>query len=232
MIDSFSGFRPSAFTFLDALAADNTKAFFDRERHTYQREIAEPAKLLVGALAEELPVRVHPRLRSEARVGRSLFRINRDTRFSADKTPYNTHIDFLFWAGDADPRACPAAIMRITSTTLLLGAGRAGLRGADLASYRASIVDPTRGRELRSIVDQLVATGAELSEPSRVSVPRPQSSEHPNADLLRRDGFHLTHTRAHPDAITTAAFVDWCVHAFTPYSPLIDWLAVHPRLSP
>ncbi|HUP71729.1 MAG TPA: DUF2461 domain-containing protein [Acidimicrobiales bacterium] len=224
MTASFTGFLPSAFEFLRALATDNTKAFFDHQRETYRREIAAPAMLLVTALALELPLRVHPRLRGEARVGRSLFRINRDTRFSADKTPYKPYIDFLFWAGDDDPRTCPAAIMRITGTTVLVGAGRVGIRGVDLAAYRDSIVDTTRGPEVRAIVDQLVATGAELSDPSRATVPRPYPADHLNGDLLRRDGFHLTHTRAHPAAIASSAFVDWCVDAFAPYSPLIDWL--------
>ena len=225
MTDSFTGFGPRAVEFLRALEADNTKAFFDRERDTYQREVAEPAKLLVDALAVALPMRVHPRLRAEPRVGRSLFRINRDTRFSADKTPYRTHIDFLFWAGDDDPRTCPAAIMRITDTTVLVGAGQVGMRGVALTSYRESIVDPIRGPELRALVDQLVATGAELSDPSRARVPRPYPSDHPNNDLLRRDGFHVTHTRAHPNEIASFAFVDWCVDALVPYSPLLEWLA-------
>ncbi|MEO8696835.1 MAG: DUF2461 family protein [Acidimicrobiales bacterium] len=87
MTDSFMGFSQRAFEFLEGLAAHNTKAFFDSQRDTHKSEIADPAKLHVDALAIELPARVHPRLRGEARVGRSLFRISRDTRFSTDKTP-------------------------------------------------------------------------------------------------------------------------------------------------
>ena len=57
MSDSFTGIGPLAVEFLAALADDKTKAFFDRERATNHSEIAEPAKLLVDALAIELPAR-------------------------------------------------------------------------------------------------------------------------------------------------------------------------------
>jgi uncharacterized protein (DUF2461 family) len=59
-VSAFAGFTPAARAFLAALAADNTKAWFDRGRPAYQREIAEPSKLLVDALSVTLPARVHP----------------------------------------------------------------------------------------------------------------------------------------------------------------------------
>ncbi|MEO8696834.1 MAG: hypothetical protein ABI658_25215 [Acidimicrobiales bacterium] len=47
--------------------------------------------------------------------------------------------------------------MRITNSVVLVGAGRVGIRGEDLAAYRDSIVDPIRGPALRAIVDWCVA---------------------------------------------------------------------------
>lgn len=57
-------------------------------------------------MATLLPERVHPDLRAEAKVGRSLFRINRDIRFSKDKTPYKTYLNFIFWDRTVGP-GCP-----------------------------------------------------------------------------------------------------------------------------
>ena len=68
-----------------------------------------------------------------------------DVRFAADKTPYKTHIDFLFWIGEADAGSGPAGIMRITSSTVLLGAGRIRLRGQHLDRYRSAVTDPEHG---------------------------------------------------------------------------------------
>jgi uncharacterized protein (DUF2461 family) len=163
-------------------------------------------------------------LTGEAKVGKSLFRMNRHTRFSADKTPYTTYVDFVFWAGGGGPRSSAACIMRLTSTTVLTGAGRIGLRGADLASYRARAVDQTEGPNLRAVVDRLVASGATMSDAVRDRPPRPYPAGAFNADLLRRDGFPLSRVEPRPAAIADSGFVEWLVERFVPCSDLIDLL--------
>ncbi|MDY7102496.1 MAG: TIGR02453 family protein [Actinomycetota bacterium] len=221
----FHGFAPAAWAFLDALAADNTRGFFDAHRDEYRTLVAEPTAELVEDLGPALAERVHPDLRGEPRVGRSLFRINRDTRFSADKTPYKTHVDLLFWTGDGPPRTRPAVIMRLDASTVLLGAGRMGLDRAELDRHRAAVVDDVDGPALRRIVDELVTGGATLSEPTRKRVPRGLPADHPNADLLlRRDGLHLSRTTGHPDELGDERFVDWCCDRLVPFSPLLSWL--------
>jgi uncharacterized protein (TIGR02453 family) len=89
-------FDRETWKFLDALARDNTKATFDAARATYQEQVVAPSAAFVEAMATLLPERVHPDLHGEAKVGRSLFRINRDTRFSKDKTPYKTNVGIQF----------------------------------------------------------------------------------------------------------------------------------------
>lgn len=211
--------------FLDALARDNAKATFDASRATYQEHVAAPMVAYVEAMSTLLPDRVHPGLRAEAKVGRSLFRINRDTRFSKDKTPYKTHLDFLFWIGDGPPREQPACIVRLTSTEVLLGAGQMGLRGARLDRYRTRLDEPNDGATIERVLARLQAKGASLSHPDRAKPPRPYPADHPHAELLRRDGFHLTTTKAHPSSIDTSRFPAWCAMRLAPYRDLLDWLA-------
>jgi uncharacterized protein (TIGR02453 family) len=90
---AFAGFPPEGLAFLEGLGRDNTKAYFDAHRATYESALLEPAKAFVVALGEELRARVSPGIRAEPRVNGSILRINRDTRFSADKTPYKDHLD-------------------------------------------------------------------------------------------------------------------------------------------
>lgn len=219
----FTGFPPDAWTFLADLEAENTKVFFDANRDRYDDGLAGPSKALVGELADVLPDHLGCDVRAEPKVGRSLFRINRDTRFAADKTPYKTHLDYLFWVGEGPPRQRPAFIMRITSSSVLVGAGRLGVSGEARDAYRAALDDPVRGAEARATVDDLLASGADLSEPDRKSPPRPHPSDHPNADLLCRDGFHLSRTSAHPAAVASSDFTDWCADALVPFVPIVTW---------
>lgn len=221
---AFTGFPVEAWDFLDGLATDNTSAYFDDHREQYRRTIAIPAAAFVEAVTPALQESVHPGLRGEARVGRSLFRINRDTRFGHDKTPYKTQVDFLFWIGNGEPRQSPACIMRLTTTSVLVGAGQIGLTGPGLVRYRSHVAGD-EGASLRSIVDRLLADRCELSEANRVRVPAPHPNDHPNADLLRRDGFHMSHTIGHPDALGDERFVSWTATELSRYGSLLDWLS-------
>lgn len=225
-----ASFTPETAAFLAELEAENTAAWFGRNRQRYEEHVAAPAKALVGELAVLLPDATGLDVRAEPKVGRSLFRINRDTRFTADKTPYKTYVDFLFWVGDGSPREQPAFIMRLMAAGLVVGAGQMGVRGPSLDRLWRDIADRQRGGVLRRIVDDLVANGADLSEASRANVPRPYPADHPNADLLRRDGFHLARTVAHPAELNGTSFAGWCADALQPFSPLVRWLSdVAPR---
>jgi len=222
---AFAGFPDETWAFLDGLEADNSKAYVDAHRSTYQSAIVAPSAALVDAIGPLLVERVHPDLRAESKVGRSLFRLNRDVRFSADKTPYKTHFDFIFWLEGDQPRSRPALLLRLTSDAVLVGAGRMIGRGPVLDAYRGAVADQASGAELVGIVDALLAAGCELSEPSRAKPPLPFPADHPRAELLRRDGFHLSRTTAQPAELSSAAFAGWCAAAYAPYRPLLDWLA-------
>ena len=140
----FAGFPPYAWAFLTELQADNTKAFFDAIRRRYDDGIAGPSKALVETLAVVFPDGLGLDVRAEPTVGRSLFRINRDTCFAADKTPYKTHLDFLFWVGDGPPRARPGVHHADHRGPRPVGGGRMAVTGGALDAYRAALHDPER----------------------------------------------------------------------------------------
>jgi uncharacterized protein (TIGR02453 family) len=179
-------FDRETWAFLDAIARDNTKATFDARRATYQAHAVAPSSAFVESMATLLPECVHSDLRAEAKVGRSLFRINRDTRFSKDKTPYKTHLDFIFWIGGGPPREQPACIVRLTATQVLLGAGQMGLRGPRLDRYRTRLDSPDDGHAIEAIVTGLQAKGASVSDPDRAKPPRPYPRR-PSSDVMRFD---------------------------------------------
>jgi len=83
----FPGFGPAAFRFFAELGANNTKAWFEANRATYDYAVKAPVSALVAAVSSELAYRGLP---LEGDPKRSSFRIHRDTRFSPDKTPYKT----------------------------------------------------------------------------------------------------------------------------------------------
>ena len=71
--------------FFKELAPNNNKDWFDKNRKRYIDSVKEPFKKFVTDLIQEIS-KVDDEVQIEAKD--AIFRINRDIRFSKDKTPY------------------------------------------------------------------------------------------------------------------------------------------------
>jgi predicted GIY-YIG superfamily endonuclease len=94
----YGGFGPGALSFLRRLSRNNSREWFAAHRMEYETEVRAP----LAALVEEMDVRlaaIAPELLGNPR--RSIFRIHRDARFSADKSPYKTNAACQFYHQDA-----------------------------------------------------------------------------------------------------------------------------------
>jgi len=89
-------FTKATFKFLDELAANNNRAWFEENKPRYEALVREPALDFIEAMDPSLR-KFAPNFRAEPRkMGGSLMRVFRDTRFSRDKTPYKTNIGIQF----------------------------------------------------------------------------------------------------------------------------------------
>ncbi|MFK8022785.1 MAG: DUF2461 domain-containing protein [Ilumatobacter sp.] len=222
----FGGFGPDALDFLRGLAADNSKAYFDAHRPIYESQIAAPMKSLVVEVGGRLAKVVDHDLQYEPRVGRSLFRINRDLRFSADKTPYQTHLDAIWWTGKV-PKQSAAFILRLTPDSLLTGAGMRGLAGASLSAFRNAVAREP-GVELAELVGALEREpGATRSDPSRKRVPKGFPADHQRADLLVCDGFHMSVEEPLPGTFVDVSFARSAADRLARFAALQTWFVAH-----
>lgn len=89
----FEGFNAKTFQFLHGLKENNNKPWFDAHRAEYEEHLRQPSKSLVSQMAALFAEHGLPLMADQRR---SLFRINRDIRFSKDKSPYKTHIGIAF----------------------------------------------------------------------------------------------------------------------------------------
>jgi uncharacterized protein (TIGR02453 family) len=87
MKTAFSGFTPDSFTFFRELARNNNKAWFDANRARYEAHVQSAFRTLLIALEPAL-LRLNPHFETSGRTNGNFSRINRDIRFSKDKTPY------------------------------------------------------------------------------------------------------------------------------------------------
>src|SRR5947207_1424561 len=91
----FEGFRPVMFQFLSELAQNNNKPWFDEHRSEYEAEVLGPVKAFVAELGPILHM-LNEELETEAKVGRTISRINNDIRFHKNRPPYRPFIYISF----------------------------------------------------------------------------------------------------------------------------------------
>lgn len=85
---TFTGFGAKALPFFEALKFHQSREWFEENRSLYESDVLAPMVALIDDLTETFAKRKIP-LRGDGK--RSIFRLNRDVRFSKDKSPYKTH---------------------------------------------------------------------------------------------------------------------------------------------
>lgn len=222
-MDAFTGFPDEALVFLEELPGHD-KAWFAEHRKTYEAEIAKPAKAFVAAMTGPLQARISPDLVGIPRVNGSIAPINRDIRFSADKTTYKGELLFKWWEGP-DKRTAPTLYVRIGDEHVGFGVG-AALPSLD--RWR-ELVDAERtgaplAQALAVLVEQHGATvvGAEYKR-----VPKPYPADHPRADLLRHKWLQVRWGVPFPDEISGPDFPAWCVDRLAAAADVHHWLVRH-----
>jgi uncharacterized protein (TIGR02453 family) len=220
----FDGFPREALTFLAELGEHNEREWFEAHRSTYEEALLEPARDLVVAIGEELH-RAGIDVSADPRVNGSIFRINRDTRFSRDKRPYKDHLDLWLWQGDGPSRLCPGFWFRLTATHLLLGAGLYHFQDDVLAHYRAAVTDDKRGAQLVRVLDDLTTLGYDLGGVGYKRQPAGYATDDPRrAALLLHKGLYAGVQLPVPPEAHDGRFPTFCALRYRELVPLVDWL--------
>ncbi len=222
-IPPFRGFRRETVAFLGGLKKHNQRDWFENHRRDYEEHVMAPARAFVVALGERLNA-ITPGVQADPRVNGSLFRIHRDIRFSADKTPYKTHVGILFWHG-RDRMAGGGYYVHIEPPALGLGAGVYVFPPPRLKEFRQAAVHPEHGYDLYDIRTALLGRpGFELGGRHYKRVPAGFDAGHPNADLLLHNGLYAWHEAPIPGEFFSGQLVEYCMDRFRHTAPLFHWL--------
>jgi uncharacterized protein (TIGR02453 family) len=217
-------FSPEALDFLRRLEANNEREWFHAHRDEYDRLLLEPARDFVeafGALADRLGEGVD----ADPRVGRSIMRVNRDTRFSRDKRPYKTHLDLWFPQGVGPSPERPGFWFRLTADRLILGSGMHHFERPILERFREAVADRQLGAELVRAVDEVRAGGGELGGQTYKRVPAGYEVDERRGELLRHSGLYAWVEHVPPPPETHSPdFPAFCVDRYATLVPVQRWL--------
>lgn len=168
------------FDFLDQLAVNNDRVWFNARRSEFERLRSlwlEDLDRLIGLLSVESPEL------SMLTAARCTYRINRNLRFSADKTPYKTHVAAEITKNGRNSGYAGYYISAGDDNELF--GGLWAPEPAKLAKIRRAIVDNFEEWEAIDNAPEMKHLFPGWWGPALKTVPRGYAKDHPQAAYLR-----------------------------------------------
>jgi uncharacterized protein (TIGR02453 family) len=219
----FAGIPPETPRFLAELAANNRKDWFEANRARYEADWRDVGLSLVEAL-QPFCAHSRPRLEAVPKVGGALRRIHRDTRFSADKSPYAPMLHIVLSPVGAPDRHTGFHFV-LHPSRIGFGAGHYGLPPAALARFRARVADPADRARLLKAAEAAWAVGSEWDAPDLKRLPKGFEADADWEHLLRRKSVILRgETAGLPDWLPTPRCTAEVERLAAAQLPLVGWL--------
>lgn len=165
----FTGFTPDTFRWFLGLEHDNSRAYFERTRATYEAHVRGALEAMLTALLRTFPGEVR------------MFRQNRDVRFSPDKRPYKTTCYGLIVDR---PGNVAGLYAQLSGSGVYFGTGYYDMAADQLGRFRDAVAHARHGPALERLCATAERRGLELSGRSLCTVPRGFDREHPRRALL------------------------------------------------
>ena len=221
-------FSPDSLAFLRGLARNNQRSWFEAHRDDYERHVKTP----MADFVEEMDLRlagIAPEIVGDPK--RSVFRIYRDVRFSADKSPYKKHAACWFFHGEGSSKVGREAhgggagfYFHLEPRASLVAGGCWMPPRPALQKFRAAIAADPQAFERIVLAPAMKKRMSGLDEGGMLKrVPRGFAADHRAARWLRFQSFtvgrSLTDAEVTGPRLTTILAKD-----FATIAPLVRWL--------
>jgi len=221
-------FSAATLTFLRGLKRHNERPWFEARRAEYEAAVKQPMRELIEEMDVRL-ARLAPEIIGDPK--RSMFRIYRDTRFSADKSPYKTHASCWFYHRDGSRAVGREAAgggagfyFQIAPGDSFNGGGMWMPPREALLKLREAIAEEPSGFAKIATERRLARRFGGLDEEAVLRrVPRGFAPDHPGARWLKFQSFVTG--RALSDAQAISARLPALLEAdFRLMLPLVRWI--------
>lgn len=219
-------FTPAALQLFRGLAANNKKEWFEAHRDDYEKYVREPMRELISEMDARL-AKFAPEIGGDPK--RSMFRINRDIRFSSDKSPYKTNAGCWFNHRSATRKVGSEANEGSAGYYFHFQPGESFIGGGvwmpprpQLNKIRDAINE--KPKLFLAMVRALPKRFEGLTDERALKrMPRGYSEDHPAAQYLRFQSF--TTGRALTDAqITSTKLPSLLAKEYEALLPLVRWI--------
>lgn len=219
---SRSYFSPATFRFLRQLDRHNSREWFHAHKPDYEKHVREPFQDLITDLQEPLAA-LSGHFRADPRkVGGSMFRIHRDTRFSHNKLPYKPFAGARMFHERRREIAAPSFYLHIAPGGCFAGGGLWHPESHTLRNIRNFIVDnPAAWKRATDNADfrrHFTFWGESLKRH-----PRGFDADHALIEDLKRKSFAAGEGFSEELACSDALYV-FAVDTFKRIAPMVDYL--------
>lgn len=215
-------FTAASLAFLRALARHNERAWFKANQARYEEAVRTPFLAVIGALQEPLAT-ISPHFRADTRkLGGSLFRIQRDTRFSSDKQPYKTWAGARLFHARHRERPAPSFYLHIQPGDCFVGAGIWHPEQPTLKQIRAFIADnPSAWKH--AVHGKAFETHYTFWGERLVRAPQGYPPDHPLIEDLKLKNFAAGCALSDAEVLGPR-LVSTLTHHMRALAPLVDYL--------
>ncbi len=221
-VNPMTAIKKSTLSFLDSLAQNNEREWFHNNKASYHE-----AKENYEAIVTEIIAIItdfDPILKG-LEVKNCMFRINRDTRFSHDKSPYKTNFGaFIVRGGKKNSDRFPGYYIHIEAGEAMIAGGAYMPPAPWLAAIREKIdEEPERFHEIIN-AGKFIRYFGSIQGDKLKKAPKGYPVDHPDIELLKYKSFHVMHSV--PDKmLLDEQFVDYAGEVCRAMKPFNDFLA-------
>ena len=213
-------FSKQALDFLRQLKRNNRREWFEARRDFYESELKAPMLALIekitDGMAEYAPAHVRP-------AQKSMLRIYRDTRFSADKTPYKTHLAAWWSRSGMEKTSGSGYYFHFSPKELVVAAGVYMPPKEQLLAIRQHLL--AHHEEFKQIIEaRKLRAKMTLHDPSALSrPPKGFPAEHPAIEWIKWRQWGVAATLP-ADPALQPKFAETISAYFRLAQPLVDFL--------
>jgi uncharacterized protein (TIGR02453 family) len=214
----FPGFPKEAVTFFNGLARHNNREWFLPRKEIFDSKVKAPMVALVEALNAEF-AKYAPEYINDPK--KAVYRIYRDVRFSADKSPYKTHLAAAFARRGGDRNSSAGFYFHVSAKGVGVAGGLWEPPPEQLLAVRTWLVENhARFRKAARPAEKLMG---KLHGEALQRMPKGFAADHPAADLIKMKGW-VFFTSLEPKFITSPKLVGELMKHFRAMLPALELL--------
>jgi uncharacterized protein (TIGR02453 family) len=222
----FSGFSKETINFFSNLEQNNNKTWFDNNRSVYDQHVLPEAQHFVQDMGQKLQSEISEHIEAVPRIDKSIFRLNRDIRFSKNKDPYKTHLGIYLWEGQAKKIENPGFYFQLNAREIFYGVGLHIFPRRALMQWRQAVTDDLLGSELEKISAEIRQKNIKyhLMGSHYKKVPHGYAHDHPRVNWLLHNGLAFFYQQKLDETVHHSSLLDFSFNIFKDISPVHFWL--------